>query len=58
MGVDYQRDLEKYPRKFERILKLFKFLGKYFKTSILDLLHARKVSFYNMREILTINFHS
>ena len=45
-------------RKFERILKLFKFRGKYFKTPVLDLLHARKVSFYNMREILTINFHS
>ena len=30
--VDYQRDWENYPRKFERILKLFKFLGKNFKT--------------------------
>ena len=46
--IDYQRDWENYPRKFERILKLLKFWGKYFKTSVLDLLHARKVSQLNL----------
>ena len=49
MSVDYQRDWEKYPRKFESILKFFKFSGKSFKTSVLDLLHARKVSQLNLR---------
>ena len=48
-NVDYQRDWENYPRKFERILKLFKFRGKNFKTPVLDLLHARKVSQLNLR---------
>ena len=32
LDVDYQRDWEKYPRKFERILKLFTFWGKNFKS--------------------------
>ena len=46
--VDYQRDWEYSPRKFERILKLFTFRGKNFKTPVLDLLHARKVSQLNL----------